>query len=267
MIFFDAHVHIHDRFFLDDFLTTSLVNFSRQQKTMHNGEKSSFVLLLTESKTADFFSRIRSESEQSSGLLSEKWSIHLTDEQESLRLSHADWPGLPLYIFAGRQIVTSERLEVLALATASKISDGLSTHEAIDAVHGENGIAVLPWGAGKWLGARGEVIQKVIENGEAGSIFVGDNGGRPTFWGTPKQFDLAARRNIALLPGTDPLPLSGEDKRVGSYGASLQGEISEATPAADFKRLLTTRGGDVKPFGTRMNPFRFFKAQISLRLA
>ncbi|TKB07610.1 hypothetical protein [Desulforhopalus sp. IMCC35007] len=233
---------------------------------MNNGDKASFVLLLTESKTADYFSRIRLESEQRSGLLSEKWSINKTDEQESLRLSHADWPGFPLYIFAGRQIVTSERLEVLALATACKISDGLSTQEAIDAVHGQNGIAVLPWGAGKWLGARGEVIQKIIESGEAGSLFVGDNGGRPTFWAAPKQFDLAARRNIALLPGTDPLPLSGEDKRVGSYGASLEGEISEVTPAADFKRLLSTSGVDVKPFGARMNPFRFFKAQISLRL-
>lgn len=267
MIYFDAHVHIHDRFSLQDFLTSSLENFSRQQeKTDVMGELASYILMLTESKDADVFTRLYQETDKNSGLLPATWTIELTEERESLLLRHRDWPERRLFIFAGRQVVTQEKLEVLALATAGKFLDGLPIQETIDAVHKQYGIAALPWGAGKWLGGRGKIISTIIEKAQAGSLFVGDNGGRPKFWPAPQQFIEAAKRNIALLPGSDPLPLSGEDNRIATYGARLGGDISSTSPVADFKALLTDKNTRIEPFGKRMDALRFFKTQLLLRL-
>ena len=266
MIYFDAHVHLHECFPLDDFLKVSMENFNRQQGKKNRGEPADYILLLTEAKDADVYSQLYREAENTSGLLPEAWTTELTDERESLLLRHIDWPGHRLFIFAGRQVVTQEKLEVLALATAGKIVDGLPIEKAIEAVHNQYGLAVLPWGAGKWLGARGKTVSAVIERAQAGSLFVGDNGGRPKFWSTPKQFVEASARQIAVLPGSDPLPLPGENRRVATYGARVVGEVSASSPAADFKALLRDPKVMIEPFGKRMGSLRFFKTQISLRL-
>lgn len=266
MIYFDAHVHIHQRFPLDKFLQNSLRNFERQQNKANDSSTAIYVLLLTESKEADFFLQLRRQAEQPGALLPAAWTVTLTEERESLILEHTDWPDKRLMIFSGRQIVTSERLEVLALAAAEKVPDGLTIEQAIAAVHKQNGIAVLPWGAGKWLGGRGKIITRLVEGAQQGKLFVGDNGGRPVFWSAPNQFSMAAAKNIALLPGSDPLPLAGEEERVASYGAKVDGLLSESTPAADFRELICRHDAKIEPFGKRLGPVRFFKTQISLRL-
>jgi len=266
MIYFDAHVHIHQRFALDQFLVNSLKNFGQQRQKDGLSEGASYILLLTESKEADVFSSLRAEAETKKGLLPDPWKVELTQENESLCLRHKDWADSPLYIFAGRQVVAKERLEVLALATDAKIADGLSMRDAIAAVQEHHGIAVLPWGAGKWLGSRGEIISRLVDDYTADAVFVGDNGGRPVVWSAPKQFGIAAKKGMGLLPGSDPLPLAGEENRVGSYGAKIPGQVSAETPAADFKKLLQEQRGNIVPFGVRMGLYRFLRLQIGLRL-
>ena len=126
---------------------------------------------------------------------------------------------------------------------------------------------MLPWGAGKWLGKRGVIVSDFLQSASPEALFVGDNGGRPEFWPRPAPFDLAARRGIRLLPGSDPLPLHGEESRVGTYGATVDGDCSDATPASDLKRLLLDRNTPIKPFGQRPGAWQFCKTQVGLRLA
>jgi hypothetical protein len=267
MIFFDAHVHIQARFDLDRFLLAALNNFDAQRFTLAPQETGTYFLLLTEAKFLDFFSVIREQARMQTGSLPSSWTLQATAEAESLLLYHETRPGVRLFVVAGRQLVTSERLEVLALATTAKIGDGKSLVDTVNEVREAGGLAVLPWGAGKWLGKRGGIVSNFLQNTSAKSLFVGDNGGRPKLWPRPVPFDLAAGRGIQLLPGSDPLPLPGEEYRVGTYGATVAGTCSDDKPAADLRDLLVDGSQRITPYGQRQGAWQFLRTQIGLRLA
>jgi hypothetical protein len=266
MILVDGHVHIHSCHELEKILLAAFANFTACQPPHQTEEEADYVLLLAESKTADAFSQLRDQVDTRTSLPSESWRIQATAEDASLLLTHRDWPNRRLFIFAGRQLVTVERLELLALATKANFPDGLPIEEAIPAVQERQGMALLPWGVGKWLGGRGKLVSRIIAGAESGTLFIGDNGGRPVLWPAPHQFSMAARRRIGLLPGTDPLPLPSEAARVGSYGAMLPGTLSDTTPAADFKNLCVVAPEQIEAFGLRIGLFRFLTTQMMLRL-
>jgi len=266
MIFFDAHVHIQERFNLDQFLLCALDNFDRQRNVTAPQSSGTYFLLLTEAKSLDFFSLLAEQARQKTGPLPAAWQVMTTGEKESLLLKHTFWPAVRMFVVAGRQLVTRERLEVLALATLAKIDDGRPLADTVAEVRNCGGLAVLPWGAGKWLGTRGRIVSDFLLSVSPDCLFVGDNGGRPDFWPRPALFDLAARRNIHLLPGSDPLPLSGEECRVGTYGATVDGDCSDANPASALKGLLLESKRLIKPFGQRQGAWQFFRTQAGLRL-
>ena len=267
MIYLDAHVHIQERFNLDQFLLCALDNFDRQRVATAPQSSSTYSLLLTEAKSLDFFSLLACQARQLTGLLPAAWQVRTTAEEESLLLKHEFRPATRMFVIAGRQLVTREKLEVLALASLAKIGDGKALVDTIDEVRNRGGLAVLPWGAGKWLGKRGGIISDFLQSASPDSLFVGDNGGRPEFWPRPALFDLAARRGIRLLPGSDPLPLKGEECRPGTYGAMVDGACSDETPASDLKRLLLDSNKMINPFGQRQGAWQFFRTQLGLRLA
>jgi len=266
MIYFDAHIHIQNLFSLDIFLENSLRNFSRQITKNDSADSGTFFLLLTEGKKMDYFSLLKKESIEHGNILPEAWQVKGTREAESLLLRHKDWQETRLFIVAGRQIVTREKVEVLALGTVSKFDDAMPVKETIELVRNKQGLAVLPWGAGKWLGKRGKIIRNLITSTPQEGLFVGDNGGRPLFWPTPAIFAQAAKRGIRLLPGSDPLPLAQEEQRAGSFGGFIRGECSATTPWTDLRSLMNDPKIEITPFGKNQAALRFFKTQIALRL-
>ena len=69
-----------------------------------------------------------------------------------------------LYILAGRQIITSENLEVCALATTWTQEDkSAGTIDTIHNVRRGGGLAALNWAPGKWFGDRGKVVKTVFD--------------------------------------------------------------------------------------------------------
>jgi hypothetical protein len=265
MIYIDAHVHIQEHFALDRFLASGRRNFSRQHHLTSPGRPGTFFLLLTEAKNCDRFADLKKQVETASASSPGGWRISATAEPESLLAVCDDWPENRLFILAGRQIVTAERLEVLALATTAKVADHLPLAETVAEVRKQPGLAVLPWGAGKWLGKRGRLVSAFLRTADPDRLFVGDNGGRPAFWPTPRPFITAAGRGIRLLPGSDPLPLADEELRVGAYGAMIEGPCSNDLPAEDLRNLLAGSGTVITPYGERPSALRFFKTQIALR--
>lgn len=264
MICFDAHVHIHTIFSIDGMLDSAVRNFSRHVPQEATGLPGIYSLFLTEGEGCDFFSGLKEKADNSRYNTPGRWHIAGTQEAESLRVTRDDWTGR-LFILAGRQVVTAEKIEVLALATPAKIADGLSLDETVEAARRHGGLAVLPWGVGKWLGKRGKILDGFVRRAAPDGLFVGDNGGRPLVWPAPRLFGTAAARGIRLLPGSDPLPLAAEESRVGSYGGFLQGEVTDERPAADLRRLLTDRSRPIVPFGGRMGVIRFVQTQMALR--
>lgn len=261
-IIIDSHVHIQDCFPLAEFFDRASGNLSAAASNAHSASYK--VLMLAESGTADYFGLIaNSESDSAVRARLGHWSCTRVEE-ESLLLERPD--GKQLFLIAGRQIVTSDRLEVLALATARKFRDGQSTHDTLAAVIAAEALAVLPWGFGKWLGRRGRIVQALLAEGRSTVPFIGDNGGRLRWWPRPASFAAASALGIPVLPGSDPLPFASELPSVGSYGLKLSGAFDPDRPAASVRTLLGGLSVQQQPFGHTESLFRFCMNQLRMQL-
>ena len=267
MIFVDAHVHIHNCFDLQIFLDSALANFNAQAKRCGKEKNVISLLLLTETKSENRFQQFAgfASTEHEIGSQSSKnWSFHFTDESCSLQTR---CNGVPeFFIIAGRQIVTAERLEVLALATDKSFEDGSQIEQVINSVHDVGAIPVIPYGFGKWIGRRGIILNDLLEKIKGPKFFLGDNSGRAIFLPFPSHFKQAEKKGIRVLPGSDPLPFSSECKRPGSFGFYFEGTISASYPARDITRILLDPTNTFKPYGQLNHSLRFFRNQLLMQI-
>ena len=267
LIWADAHVHIYDCFNLEQFLNAGLENFnSMAQKQGYESAETSLLFLTETAKDHYFQQLVNCAQEQSSfGLTFQDWKILPTQENCSVYAKHSNGQGI--FIFAGRQIVTEEDLEVLALITADEFQDHVfPIEQVIEQVISRDGIPVIPWGFGKWIGQRGKILSGLLEQNKNSILFLGDNGGRPVFWPKPAYFKQAEQQGLKVLPGTDPLPFSSESGRPGSFGFTIQGFIDPARPAQSVKQILLDPNTKLQSYGKREMPLRFFRNQIAMQL-
>lgn len=272
MIFVDSHVHIYDCFDVDLLLDSALKNFQEAAKQHNTGQDaSSYVLLLTECEGDNWFQRQLTtfqDSEHNHGTFARRWCVVGSREGNSMVVCRNDSSEDKIHLVAGRQAVTKEKIEVLALFFEKSIRNGLSLHETVDVIRQADGIPVLPWGAGKWLGKRGAILKDFLSVHGKSSLFLGDNGGRPQFWPTPGLFDLAQKKGVFVLPGSDPLPLPSEALRVGSFGFYLHGNSSYSdSPTAYLKKALCSSKTAPVPFGRLQRNRMFLFNQLRLRLS
>jgi hypothetical protein len=192
------------------------------------------------------------------------WEIQNTAEPASVIAQSG--ASRRIVIVAGRQIVTTENLEVLALATKQRFEDGLPIDATLSAVNAAGAIAVIPWGFGKWWGRRGSIVSRLMKERANFGFFLGDNSGRPRLMSAPTQFKEAQAKGVQILPGSDPLPFASECWRPGSVGLMFRGTLSEVTPAADLKALLQSRLGAAKRYGDLEGSIRFVRNQCAMQL-
>jgi hypothetical protein len=239
-ILIDGHVHLHRPSHALEDLELAARNF-----TWVDEHVSTAVVMLAERAGYDAFS-----------VLAEKLPAAGPDavwyESETLNL----------LIVAGRQIVTKEGLEILGLATHSPIPDGLSAHGVLCRLRNSDALAVLPWGVGKWLGKRGHLVDELIAETPSGQLFLGDNGGRPSWWSVP-QFS----RKVRVLAGSDPLPLAGTTAEIGRFGSRITGELDESRPVAHLKQLLRDPHTRISTYGRLTPSLRFLSNQARLRFS
>ena len=192
------------------------------------------------------------------------WRTEPTAEAESLRAVHPS--GASLLLVDGRQIATRERLEVLALAATPDVPEGLPFEETLARVLESGAVAVIPWGFGKWLGARGARVRAALERAEPGRLFVGDNGGRLRGSPTPRLLREAGHRGIWTLPGSDPLPFPGEFRRAGRRGFLLPGPLDPHRPAESLRARLAALERQPTAFGRGVGPVRFAITQARMQV-
>ncbi len=267
MIFIDAHVHIYNCYDLDIFFDSAYANMSATASRY--GRKKPFmnILMFAEGSNYHWFEKLKdiAQDKEEKIIVKGDWSIQLTDEVSSLRAKKTD---KILFLIQGFQVVTSENIEILALGTEKRIEDGLSITETIQAVIAVDGIPVIPYGFGKWVGKRGRVIRGFLSSGNFERIFLGDSGNRPGFIPAPALLKQAGKTyGIRNLPGSDPLPLAMDSRRVGSFGFILDGSVSMEYPFKTLKDLLWNMGTAIRPYGILMNPFRFLLTQARIRTA
>ena len=256
IILTDTHVHVHDCFDMELLLNSSYVNFRKYAESF-NAENFEGILCLTENFTVNYFDNLKQNAingENYPGL-----QIHLTDESNSLSISNAN--NNVLYLIAGRQIVTKERLEVLGIGVNNSIMDGKPLEETVELVNYNKGLPVIPWGVGKWTGERKKIISNLISKYKGKLLFIGDNGNRPFFWGKSSVFLQAEKLNIHNLPGTDPLPFKTENKRAGSHGFILEGKLDSRKPFESLKEKILSSNAPLL-YGKPEKTLRFIRNQF-----
>ena len=267
MIVVDAHVHIYDCFDLHAFLDSALANFRDEAARSQETNTFTAFLLLTETAREHWFQRLENHAREGLGIGgngSKKWTFRGTSESCSLSAQRAG--RQTIFLIAGRQIVTAEDLEVLALATDKEFEDGGPLADVIRTVQRSGAIPVIAWGPGKWLGKRGAIIARTLNRLEGSGLFLGDNGNRPTFWPRSSHFRTAQAKGGRILPGSDPLPFPSEYRRPGSFGFSVNGTVTSEYPARDLKRILLDPKTRLKPYGRLERPLRFFRNQSTMQV-
>lgn len=268
-IFIDGHVHIYPAFDRDSFFSAAFDNFSQAAERRQTGGENSFVLALSEGAGHDVFSELQHNAKPFESRKQEEKSpdsihIYTTMEPNSLLVCKG---GKSLTLIGGRQHVSKENIEILALGSIGVCKDRtLSLTELCDWVAASDGIVVLPWGVGKWFGRRGELITTFLETAHDYPFYVGDNGNRPSCWPAVSHFSLARQKNIPMLSGSDPLPLKSHTGRAATSGSFLAGAtLSQTHPVASLRQELA-KGQGIEHFGKRVGPLRFCIDQLRLRI-
>jgi hypothetical protein len=263
MVLVDAHVHMYDCFSVAAVFDAAAVNFARAARRFKR-ERFAAVLCLVESANERFIDGVRARRlgrvwRGQHGY----WELEHGCEPETLLVRRGHFR---LAIIAGRQLVTREKLEVLALGTTAPLRDGDSLEATLHAVHAVGAAAVLPWGVGKWLGGRGAIVDGILRDPKWSHVFLGDNGNRLRYGREPERFAWARRAGRSVLPGSDPLPLPGEERRVGGYGFAVDADLDPLRPTAGLLALLQS-GASFNAFGEREGLGGFVGKQVALRLA
>lgn len=256
----DAHVHFHPRYDAPTFFEHACENFAQFAQQLNIPHPALGVLMLSECADHHFFQSLITEDSTD---LPQPWSIRNTKEDCSVLICRDGEPRL--IMIAGGQIITSEKLEVLALGCRRTFPDGMPIAAVVESALACGAITVLPWGFGKWWGKRGQCVRQILDGPHGESIFPGDNAARPIGWPTPAPFRQAVSRQRWLLPGTDPLPFPNETRRIGGYGLALTDAVGLETPAANIKHFLQTTQTQPTVYGSRLSWPHFAQLQLALR--
>ncbi len=258
LILLDGHVHMYPSADPVRLLDSAYRNLTRSAFGL-GARNWQLGLLMTETHRDDMFSVLRSKSNLG------HWRISRPEQDNTaLMLHRAD--GALIWLFAGRQIITHERLEVLATVTRTQFADGMPIETLLAQLEAVGSPAILPWGLGKWMGTRGRVLSRLIQAETGPRFLLGDNAGRPVWGGrVPRLLRMGSARGIAVLPGTDPLPLLGTEGSVGSYGFALEGQLDDRQPGAALAHQLLQLRQQPMVFGRRRSALSVVREQIALR--
>lgn len=260
----DGHVHLHPHFHLKLAFDCLVANLSQQAQTVWPGAAAApwQLVFLAERRGDNFFERLKAGriDPAAAGL-----EILSADEGGSLLLRHHT--GGRLCLVAGRQIITRERLEILGLVLREELPDLLSAQEVLERIRQAGGVPVLPWALGKWWGARGRLIRQLILAKRRGELALGDSALRPRLWPEPIGMRQARARGLTILPGSDPLPLAGEERRMGAYGFVYEGPFDLEQPARAARALVAEQAAYLRPAGRRNNTALMLQRLYRLRLA
>ena len=258
----DAHVHIHQSFEVQEFLNAAARNFSLYSSQSLSERDCRFVLCLTECQGINKFETMSmqlAKPEPREG----QWTYQRSPDKECIVAKHENYGNI--FIVAGRQIVTAEGLEILALGSIEQWNDGQAISDVIDSVVSSGAIAVLPWGFGKWLGRRGRIVESLIDEYGGGALYLGDNSGRPGIMPDPAAFRMARGKGTRILPGSDPLPFASEFDRAGSFGFYVDDVTDRDGVWAGLNAMLQKGDGVLHHYGSLESPLRFVRNQIAMQ--
>ena len=260
----DGHVHVYKRFSERSCFDWASHNFNQAASLLKLAHAVEHVLFLTESADTNWFDSKRLALHNGSKSPSDSYRCVPTDEDNSLCFETEAFQRI--FVIAGRQIVSSERLEVLALGLKETYGDGQPLKKILSDLQTIDCLAVLPWGAGKWTGKRKQIVESLFRDAAFADVFLGDSGNRPYFWPYPNFSDHSGRGAPRNLPGSDPLPLNNQERRIGSFGFVIKGDLNNQKPCKDLIRTIKEETGVIKTFGKTEGLLPFLYNQTAMQL-
>lgn len=233
----DTHVHLHPGFDLGAALASLCATLAGHGEGILAG-------FLTERSGCSSFAALCDGSLLPGGGV----AVRRLPEAGALLLESA---GRQVYLFGGRQIVTAERIEVLALGADIELPDGLPAERVIAAIRAADGVPVLGWSPGKWWGARGRLVDELLRRSRPGELLLGDTALRPRCSREPRLMREARRRGVTVIAGTDALPLAGEERLLGTYATVFAGSFDPELPLQSARHLLRSPNAYAGTCGTR----------------
>ncbi len=251
----DTHVHLHPAFDIDRTLDSAAENFDRADPGLPSSARMD-VLCLTDSaghrSDRDLLESIRPAA---------AWRFSPVPDSSGACAERSD--GRRIYLLPGFQIISTENLEILALDCRCPQPDreaDLST--LIDRILTCGGIPVLPWGFGKWTGARGEAVRQLIDSRQ--DFYLADNGNRLRGTRLPALLAQGRDQGLPLLTGSDPLPLPSQYARAGACGIRAGLPKDESDPSRAFRQVLDARAWST--FGTLVPLGSFVFNQVAMQI-
>lgn len=256
----DGHVHLYPVYDVPAAVECGVQHLRNHAEKFNSAVIS--VWLLVERSDANFFEQIYRNPSQFS-----REGLKFDRGQDDLTITVAKDDAMMLYLFAGRQLVTSEGLEVLSLVSNLNIPDRQqSMDQVIQAVKHSGGISALNWAPGKWFFQRGQVIARQIATRSVDEIFIGETTLRPTLWPEPKLIQKARKKGFPIIAGSDPLPFPGEEQGIGSYGFLIEGEFDPEQPSQSLRNLIDHQRHSIRIIGKRNNVFTFARRQYKIMM-
>lgn len=257
-VLFDAHVHIYPVYDLVRFFTSAFDNFAQLRKKLNLEVDYIQILGLTESLTCQWFSEVDSVS------LAKCLGMRVIQKEAHIQLINDI--GDSIYIIVGRQINSSERIEVSALGIQGGIEDNLSLETTVEAVLKQGGVPVLPWGFGKWFGKRGRMVSSIVDRYRE-KVYLSDNSNRLQWLPLPREFLRARKLGVSTIAGSDTLPIMEAEYNVARYVCVFTAEISDDNFVVSLMTELRENTiSTIKIIGQREGVVRFLINQTKMQL-
>jgi len=248
-IYCDTHVHGYQFEQLSLLLDHALANFDRHGA---NADDSAKVLFFTDGLHDRVWKRLRplTDAPHQVG----DWSLVFSASSQFI---HATKASHELLLAPARQINSVNRLEYLLLGCDQDLDGDLDDADLITE-YSQHYAVICPWGFGKWLGARGKLLSRLVTD-FSDKLLLGDNGGRPAAWFWVPQFKLS---KTSALNGSDPLPIDGELARVANVGIRLELPSDNLTVTNLVQQLKL---GQHSNYGNNVSLWSFIKSQLAMR--
>ena len=254
----DGHVHLHACHDIEAALDAAVRNLELARTALGLPVEAARFLWLVEDPTEGSSARLDALSHNS-----EQWKATIVDSV-TLRLSRTK-DGEQLIVVLGRQIPTSDNLEVLVVGTAESLRVGRSQDETIEEGLEREALVMLPWGFGKWTGQRGRAVSSAYDRYASEGLFLADTGARSSFLKPPRVFARSAADAHPVLVGSDPFPFKDQTGALGTNGFVVENLRKQPT-WRDLHGAIRSLHSQPRRFGHPLRPDVFARLQLRMQL-
>ena len=251
----DGHVHLHRAHSIEAALDAAVLNFDRARSRLASAAPGPAALWLVETPAEDASTRLTGDD-------AGRWQVDARDGV-TWRLRRAD--GARLTLIRGRQVATSEGLEVLLVGTADPVPEGRPLHETIESHLERRVLVMIPWGFGKWTGRRGRAVASAYEAYGANGLRLADTGVRPRWLPAPDLLRRSTDDGRPVFVGSDPFPFRETGDVIGSAGFVAR-DLPPDSGWDDMYGALRDSGGSLERFGRPVGTSRFLRLQVRMQL-